>query len=67
MGFVSPTQNLIADFQVEKDSRGNVKASDNGLDSYKTNRKNVFAAGDVRRGQSWLFGQLGREEKPLRQ
>ena len=63
MGFVSPTQSLIADFQVEKDSRGNVKASDNGLDSYKTNRKNVFAAGDVRRGQSLVVWAIREGRK----
>ena len=63
MGFVSPTQSLIADFQVEKDSRGNVKASDNGLHSYKTNRKNVFAAGDVRRGQSLVVWAIREGRK----
>jgi glutamate synthase (NADPH/NADH) small chain len=63
MGFASPTQSLIADFQVEKDSRGNVKASDNGLDSYKTNRKNVFAAGDVRRGQSLVVWAIREGRK----
>jgi glutamate synthase (NADPH/NADH) small chain len=63
MGFVSPTQSLISDFQVEKDSRGNVKASDNGLDSYKTNRKNVFAAGDVRRGQSLVVWAIREGRK----
>lgn len=52
MGFVSPIQKLLDAFAVEKDSRGNVKASTEGLDSYKTSKAKVFAAGDVRRGQS---------------
>jgi glutamate synthase (NADPH/NADH) small chain len=52
MGFVSPIQKLLDAFAVEKDSRGNAKASTEGLDSYKTSKAKVFAAGDVRRGQS---------------
>jgi glutamate synthase (NADPH/NADH) small chain len=52
MGFVSPIQKLLDAFAVEKDSRGNAKASTEGLDSYKTSQAKVFAAGDVRRGQS---------------
>jgi glutamate synthase (NADPH/NADH) small chain len=52
MGFVSPIQKLLDAFAVEKDSRGNAKASTEGQDSYKTSQAKVFAAGDVRRGQS---------------
>ena len=52
MGFVSPIQKLLDAFAVEKDSRGNAKASTEGLNSYKTSKAKVFAAGDVRRGQS---------------
>jgi glutamate synthase (NADPH/NADH) small chain len=52
MGFVSPIQKLLDAFALEKDSRGNAKASTEGLDSYKTSKAKVFAAGDVRRGQS---------------
>ncbi|MDP1660103.1 MAG: glutamate synthase subunit beta [Methylotenera sp.] len=52
MGFVSPIQKLLDVFGVEKDSRGNVKATTEGDDSYKTSKAKVFAAGDVRRGQS---------------
>jgi glutamate synthase (NADPH/NADH) small chain len=52
MGFVSPIQKLLDVFGVEKDSRGNVKATTEGADSYKTSKAKVFAAGDVRRGQS---------------
>ncbi len=52
MGFVSPIQKLLDAFAVEKDSRGNAKATTEGLDSYKTSQAKVFAAGDVRRGQS---------------
>jgi glutamate synthase (NADPH/NADH) small chain len=52
MGFVSPLQKLLDAFGIEKDNRGNAKASTEGFDSYKTSKAKVFAAGDVRRGQS---------------
>jgi glutamate synthase (NADPH/NADH) small chain len=52
MGFVSPVQKLLEAFGVEKDNRGNAKASTEGAESYKTSKAKVFAAGDVRRGQS---------------
>lgn len=52
MGFVSPVQKLLEAFGVEKDNRGNAKASTEGDASYKTSKDKVFAAGDVRRGQS---------------
>ena len=52
MGFVSPMQKVLEAFGVEKDTRGNAKATTDGADSYKTNKDKVFAAGDMRRGQS---------------
>jgi glutamate synthase (NADPH/NADH) small chain len=52
MGFVSPVQKLLEVFGVEKDVRGNARATTEGHDSYKTSKNKVFAAGDVRRGQS---------------
>ena len=52
MGFVSPVQKLLTAFGIEKDARGNAKATTEGLESYKTSKAKVFAAGDVRRGQS---------------
>jgi glutamate synthase (NADPH/NADH) small chain len=52
MGFVSPIQKLLEVFGVEKDARGNIQASTEGADSYKTSKVKVFAAGDMRRGQS---------------
>ncbi len=52
MGFVSPMQKMLDAFGVEKDNRGNVKAATEGAESYKTSIAKVFAAGDVRRGQS---------------
>ncbi len=52
MGFVSPMQNVLEAFGVEKDARGNAKATTDGTGCYKTNKDKVFAAGDMRRGQS---------------
>jgi glutamate synthase (NADPH) small chain len=50
MGFVGPVSTgLLEQFSVEKDARGNVKAN---TDDYKTSVAKVFAAGDMRRGQS---------------
>ena len=52
MGFVSPVASVLDSFGVAKDSRGNVKASADFLGGYATSVPKVFAAGDVRRGQS---------------
>lgn len=52
MGFVSPIQKLLDAFGVEKDQRGNAKATTDGKGCYATSKAKVFAAGDVRRGQS---------------
>jgi len=52
MGFVSPVQKLLEVFGVEKDQRGNAKATTDGAGCYQTSKEKVFAAGDVRRGQS---------------
>jgi glutamate synthase (NADPH/NADH) small chain len=52
MGFVSPLQSLLEEFGVERDARGNARASTEAVGGYATNVAKVFAAGDVRRGQS---------------
>jgi glutamate synthase (NADPH/NADH) small chain len=52
MGFVSPAQQILNAFGVEKDARGNAKATVDGHHAYHTNVPKVFAAGDMRRGQS---------------
>ncbi len=52
MGFVSPVQKVLDAFGVEKDNRGNAKATTEGEGCYKTSKAKVFAAGDIRRGQS---------------
>ena len=60
MGFVGPEKHgPIADFGLELDARGNVVAGAN----YMTSREGVFAAGDMRRGQSLVVWAIheGRE------
>ena len=52
MGFVNPVATVLEAFGVEKDARGNAKASADFTGGYATNVPKVFAAGDIRRGQS---------------
>ena len=52
MGFMGPQQMMLDKFLIEKDKRGNAKATTEGESAYFTSRKKVFAAGDMRRGQS---------------
>ncbi|MGV3581818.1 MAG: glutamate synthase subunit beta [Methylophilus sp.] len=52
MGFVSPIQKVLDAFGIEKDNRGNAKATTDGEGCYATSKAKVFAAGDMRRGQS---------------
>jgi glutamate synthase (NADPH/NADH) small chain len=49
MGFVSPMQKVLEAFGVDRDARGNARAN---TDDYRTSIDKVFAAGDMRRGQS---------------
>ena len=52
MGFVSPVASVLDAFGVEKDARGNARASTDFIGGYATSADKVFAAGDMRRGQS---------------
>ncbi len=52
MGFVSPAQKVLDAFGVERDARNNAKATTDGVGCYQTSADKVFAAGDMRRGQS---------------
>ncbi len=52
MGFVAPVSTVLKAFGVEADNRGNAKASTDFIGGYATNVPKVFAAGDIRRGQS---------------
>ena len=57
MGFLGPEDALLDQLGVERDPRSNVKAD---YGRFQTNVENVFAAGDMRRGQSlvvWAFNE----------
>lgn len=60
MGFTGPENTLIKQFSLATDIRGNVKAEEG---KYATSLKGVFAAGDMRRGQSLVVWAIheGRE------
>ncbi|NUM55471.1 MAG: glutamate synthase subunit beta [Candidatus Hydrogenedentes bacterium] len=60
LGFVHPEHALPTQLGLELDARGNIKAE---YGKYSTSRKNVFAAGDARRGQSLVVWAIheGRE------
>ena len=52
MGFTNPVATVLDAFGVDKDARGNAKAHTEFTGGYATNVSKVFAAGDIRRGQS---------------
>ena len=54
MGFTNPLTSMLDAFGVAKDARGNAKAEVDGPQAYFTSVPKVFAAGDVRRGQSLI-------------
>ena len=63
MGFLGPVKNgMIEQLAVELDPRGNVKT---GHD-YHSSRKGVFAAGDMRRGQSLVVWAIAEGRKAAR-
>lgn len=49
MGFTGPETEVVEKFGLKTDARSNIKAEHG---SFTTNHEGVFAAGDVRRGQS---------------
>ena len=52
MGFTAPVAAVLDAFGVDKDTRGNARASTDFTGGYATSVPKVFAAGDMRRGQS---------------
>jgi glutamate synthase (NADPH/NADH) small chain len=52
MGFTAPAASVLDAFGVDKDARGNARATTDFSGGYATNQPKVFAAGDMRRGQS---------------
>jgi glutamate synthase (NADPH) small chain len=54
MGFVGPVPQVLQAFGVEHDARGNANATTDGPGCYATSVPRVFAAGDMRKGQSLI-------------
>jgi len=55
MGFIHPVhEGLLKELGVALDPRGNVQGTTEGVSAYKTSIDKVFAAGDMRRGQSLI-------------
>ncbi len=54
MGFVAPVPGVLDAFGIAKDPRGNAKATTDGAGCYQTSVPKIFAAGDLRRGQSLI-------------
>jgi len=60
LGFTGPVRNgLVEQLGVELDARGNIKTDEN----YQTSVKDVFAAGDMRRGQSLVVWAIAEGRK----
>ena len=66
MGFVSPVASVLDAFGVSRDTRGNAQAGVDAERGYATNVNGVFAAGDMRRGQSLVVWAIreGRQAAP---
>ena len=63
MGFTGPVRNgLVEQLGCKLDVRGNVATDDN----YSTSVPNVFAAGDMRRGQSLVVWAITEGRKAAR-
>ena len=63
MGFTGPVRKgMIEQLQLEADARGNVKTDEN----YMSSRPGVFAAGDMRRGQSLVVWAIAEGRKAAR-
>jgi glutamate synthase (NADPH/NADH) small chain len=51
MGFLGPEDTIPEELDLERDPRSNVKAE---YENFETSEEKVFAAGDMRRGQSLI-------------
>ena len=67
MGFVHPVAAVLDGFGVEKDARGNARATELDGSGYVTNMAKVFAAGDMRRGQSLVVWAIREGRQAARE
>ncbi|BCJ87586.1 glutamate synthase subunit beta [Effusibacillus dendaii] len=64
MGFLGPEDTVLSQLGVERDERSNVKAE---YGQFSTNVKGVFAAGDMRRGQSLVVWAINEGRAAARE
>ncbi len=67
MGFTNPASPVLEAFGVEKDARGNARAGVDDGSGYRTNVEKVFAAGDMRRGQSLVVWAIREGRQAARE
>jgi glutamate synthase (NADPH/NADH) small chain len=67
MGFTQPVASVLQAFGVQRDARGNAYASTDGKGCYRTNIDKVFAAGDMRRGQSLVVWAIREGRQAARE
>jgi len=67
MGFVHPVASVLDAFGVERDARGNARAGTDDQTGYATNVDKVFAAGDMRRGQSLVVWAIREGRQAARE
>lgn len=64
MGFLGPDDSMIGQLGIERDPRSNIKAE---YGKFATNLKGVFAAGDMRRGQSLVVWAINEGRAAARE
>jgi glutamate synthase (NADPH/NADH) small chain len=67
MGFVHPVASVLEAFGVQRDARGNAGATTEDAGGYATNVPKVFAAGDMRRGQSLVVWAIREGRQAARE
>jgi glutamate synthase (NADPH/NADH) small chain len=67
MGFTAPVSTVLEAFGVERDPRGNARAGTEAGTGYRTNVDKVFAAGDMRRGQSLVVWAIREGRQAARE
>ena len=67
MGFVHPLGSVLDAFGVERDARGNAAAGTDDVRGYATSVPRLFAAGDMRRGQSLVVWAIREGRQAARE
>jgi glutamate synthase (NADPH) small chain len=67
MGFTNPVASVLQAFGVATDARGNARAGTDDYTGYKTSAAKVFAAGDMRRGQSLVVWAIREGRQAARE